>query len=166
MGETVSDQRPAGPPYGQPHHGRQQYRQQQYGRPAGPGPYTAAPGGPAYPPYPGLGPSARPPYLVGQAPLPPGISRASYGWVWGVAGVLALSLVVAVGLGVLLMTGGPQAYGDDPRLDALYDACERGSMRACDRLFEESPLFSEYEEFGLSCGGRSGLAMTCAGSEL
>jgi hypothetical protein len=164
MGGTVSDQRPAGPPYGQPQYGQQQYGQQQYGQPAGP--YAAAPGVPAYPPYPGLVPTARPPYLAGQAPLPPGISRASYGWVWGVAGVLALSLVAAVGLGALLMTGGPQTYGDDPRLDALYDACERGSMRACDRLFEESPLFSEYEEFGLSCGGRNGLAMTCAGSEL
>jgi hypothetical protein len=165
----VTDQRRAGPPYGQPQYGQPQYGQAQYGQPQygqPAGPYAAAPGGPAYPPYPGLVPPARPPYLAGQAPLPPGISRASYGWVWGVAGVLALSLVAAVGLGVLLMTGGPQTYGDDPRLDALYDACERGSMRACDRLFEESPLFSEYEEFGLSCGGRTGLAMTCAGSEL
>jgi hypothetical protein len=152
----VSEQRPAGPHYGQPH----------YGQPAGPAPYRAAPGGPAYPAYPGLVPSVPAPYPAGRPPLPPGIPRASYGWVWGVAGVLALSLVAAVGLGVLLMTGGPQTYGDDPRLDALYDACERGSMRACDRLFEESPLFSDYEEFGLSCGGRSGLAMTCAGSEL
>jgi len=98
--------------------------------------------------------------------LPPGISRASYGWVWGVAGVLALSVVASVGLVVLYLTGGPQAYGDDPRLDAMWDSCERGAMRACDRLFEESPLFSEYEEFGLSCGGRDGLAITCAGSEL
>jgi hypothetical protein len=149
----VSDQRPAGPPHGQ--HGQ---------RNSGPGPYAVAPGL-AYPPYPGLAPRAPAP-LAGRAPLPPGIPPASYGWVWGVAGVLALSLVAAVGLGVLLMTGGPQAYGDDPRLDALYDACERGSMRSCDRLFEESPFFSEYEEFGLSCGGRNGLAMTCTGSEL
>ena len=162
----MSEQRPSGPP-----HGQHQYGQHRYGQPAGPGPYASAPVGPAYPPYPGLAPTAPAPYPVGRPPLPPGISRASYGWVWGVAGVLALSvlalsLVAVVGLGVLLITGGPQTYGDDPRLDALYDACERGSMRACDRLFEESPLFSEYEEFGLSCGGRNGLAMTCTGSEL
>ena len=112
-----------------------------------------------------VGPATRRAALRAASVLAPAV-LAAYGWVWGVAGVLALSLVAAVGLGMLLMTGGPQTYGDDPRLDALYDACERGSMRACDRLFEESPLFSEYEEFGLSCGGRNGLAMTCAGSEL
>lgn len=149
----MSDQRPAGPPYGAGPHGQQPY---------GPGWYAGAPGGP---PYPGRVPPAAA-YPAGPARLPPGISRASYGWVWGVAGVLALSVVASVGLVVLYLTGGPQAYGDDPRLDAMWDSCERGAMRACDRLFEESPLFSEYEEFGLSCGGRDGLAITCAGSEL
>jgi hypothetical protein len=144
----VSDQRPYGQPYGQ--------------QPYGPGWYAGSPGGP---PYPGRVPPAAA-YPARQATLPPGISRASYGWVWGVAGVLALSVVASVGLVVLFLTGGPQTYGDDPRLDALWDSCERGAMRACDRLFEESPLFSEYEEFGLSCGGRDGLAITCAGSEL
>jgi hypothetical protein len=153
----VSEQPPAGRPYDQHRYGQQ---------PPAPGPYAAAPSGPAYPPYPGLLPPAPAQYAARRAPLPPGIPRASYGWVWGVAVVLAVSFVAAVSLGVLLMTSGPRAYGDDPRLDALYDACERGSMRACDRLFEESPLFSEYEDFGLSCGGRNGLALTCVDSGL
>ena len=49
----------------------------------------------------------------------------------------------------------PSAYGDDPQLDLLYDACESGSGSACDQLFDLSAPGSEYEEFALSCGGRT-----------
>ena len=53
-------------------------------------------------------------------------------------------------------TGSPDAfaYGDDPYFDALWDSCESGDAQACDDLFQESPVDSEYEEFGASCGGR------------
>jgi len=44
-------------------------------------------------------------------------------------------------------------YGDDPELDALWDGCAAGDMAACDDLYFESPLNSEYEEFGDTCGG-------------
>jgi len=47
-----------------------------------------------------------------------------------------------------------QSYGDDPALDALWDACEGGDGEACDDLFFQSPIGSEYEEFGDTCGGR------------
>ncbi|HSL59740.1 MAG TPA: hypothetical protein VK866_17965 [Acidimicrobiales bacterium] len=47
-----------------------------------------------------------------------------------------------------------QSYGDDPELDALWDACEGGDGQACDDLFFQSPIGSEYEEFGDTCGGR------------
>ncbi|MFW2513941.1 DUF4190 domain-containing protein [Demequina sp. SO4-13] len=46
------------------------------------------------------------------------------------------------------------AYGDDPALDALWDDCAAGDNTACDDLYSESPLGSEYEEFGDSCGER------------
>ena len=49
---------------------------------------------------------------------------------------------------------GVEAYGDDPELDALWDACEAGDDVACDDLFWQSPTGSEYESFALSCGGR------------
>ncbi len=49
---------------------------------------------------------------------------------------------------------GPVGYGDDGDLDALWDECEAGSGSACDELFDRSPLHSDYEEFGLSCGQR------------
>lgn len=48
----------------------------------------------------------------------------------------------------------PQAYGDDATLDALWDACEAGSGSACDDLYWDSPIGSEYESFGRSCGNR------------
>lgn len=45
-------------------------------------------------------------------------------------------------------------YGDDPTLDELWDACEAGDGSACDDLFFSSPVDSEYEEFGDTCGYR------------
>ncbi len=45
-------------------------------------------------------------------------------------------------------------YGDDPFLDSLYDQCTEGSAGACDALYFEAPVNSEYELFGATCGGR------------
>ncbi len=45
------------------------------------------------------------------------------------------------------------AYGDDPALDALWDACDGGDMASCDALWDDSPIGSEYETFGDTCGG-------------
>jgi len=45
-------------------------------------------------------------------------------------------------------------YGDDATLDALWDACEQGDGQACDDLYFQSPLGSEYESFGDTCGGQ------------
>ena len=58
-------------------------------------------------------------------------------------------------------SGDAQSYGDDPELDALYDACADGDGRACDDLYYQSPFGSEYEEFGNACGGR-GFELSCA----
>ena len=49
---------------------------------------------------------------------------------------------------------GADSYGDDPELDALWDACEAGDDAACSDLYWQSPLGSEYESFGSSCAGR------------
>ncbi|NCG38259.1 MAG: hypothetical protein GWP48_12165 [Actinobacteria bacterium] len=53
-------------------------------------------------------------------------------------------------------------YGDDPELDKMWDACERGQMQACDDLFFESPIGSDYEAFGNSCGRRNQPSGWCA----
>ncbi|MEM9606810.1 MAG: hypothetical protein AAGA99_05260 [Actinomycetota bacterium] len=44
--------------------------------------------------------------------------------------------------------------GDDPRLDALWDACVEDGDSACDLLGFISPAGSAYEAIALSCGGR------------
>lgn len=49
---------------------------------------------------------------------------------------------------------GGLVYGDDPDLDALYDACDAGDGAACDELYWSSAAGSEYETFGGTCGGR------------
>lgn len=46
------------------------------------------------------------------------------------------------------------SYGDNPTLDALWDACEDGDGRACDDLYLSSAVGSEYERFGDTCGDR------------
>lgn len=48
---------------------------------------------------------------------------------------------------------GPQERGDDPRLDAIWDDCDAGDMRACDLLFFHAPTGSAYEEQAETCGG-------------
>jgi hypothetical protein len=48
----------------------------------------------------------------------------------------------------------PFSYGDNADLDAYWDACEAGDGSACDDLYFESPIGSEYEAFGASCGNR------------
>jgi hypothetical protein len=45
---------------------------------------------------------------------------------------------------------GPDKYGDDPVLDALWDRCEKADYEACEDLYWDSPLHSEYEAFALS----------------
>ena len=49
---------------------------------------------------------------------------------------------------------GPFNIGDDLYLDELYADCTRGDGRACDLLWEEAPVGSIYESFGVSCGNR------------
>lgn len=59
----------------------------------------------------------------------------------------------------------PFTYGDDDTLDALWDDCDDGDGEACDDLFYDSPVDSEYEEFGNTCGGRFALdevPLSCA----
>jgi len=49
----------------------------------------------------------------------------------------------------------PDQFADDgPDLDALYSACEAGDGAACDDLFTQSEIDSEFETFGATCGGR------------
>jgi hypothetical protein len=50
---------------------------------------------------------------------------------------------------------GPKRRGDDADLDALWDQCAAGYGQACDDLFDQSQLGSDYEAFGVTCGFRT-----------
>lgn len=45
---------------------------------------------------------------------------------------------------------GPDKYGDDPELDALWDLCDDADYEACEDLYWTSPLGSQYESDALS----------------
>lgn len=49
---------------------------------------------------------------------------------------------------------GPCEHGDDPTLDAMWEACADGNGRACDRLYYDSGFDTRYEQFGNTCGDR------------
>ena len=46
-------------------------------------------------------------------------------------------------------------YGSDPYLDRLWDECAAGDFVSCDDLYDESPVGSDYEYFGDTCGYRN-----------
>ncbi|WP_043500431.1 hypothetical protein [Georgenia sp. SUBG003] len=88
----------------------------------------------------------------------PAKSGSAVKWIIAGAAVVVVA-VVAVIIGLTAAMGpiasdGADAYGDDPALDALWDSCEQGDAQACDDLFMDSPVGSEYEDFGASCGER------------
>ena len=55
----------------------------------------------------------------------------------------------------------PVGLGDDPHLEALAQDCFDGDFASCDQLFFESPVDSDYEAYGDSCGGRNEPAGLC-----
>jgi hypothetical protein len=48
----------------------------------------------------------------------------------------------------------PGELGPDPVLNDYADSCFAGDLQACDDLYYEAPPLSDYEEYGVTCGGR------------
>jgi hypothetical protein len=48
----------------------------------------------------------------------------------------------------------PAGLGDDPGMDGYAQRCHDGTMSACDDLYQVSPPMSDYEHYGMTCGGR------------
>lgn len=65
----------------------------------------------------------------------------------------------------LALVDEPDTFGDDAALDGLWTACEQGSGLACDQLFAQAPIGSDYEDFGVSCGRRPDV-LRCAELDL
>ena len=51
----------------------------------------------------------------------------------------------------LFENGDAFGYGDDPELDAMWDACSVGDTSACSDLYFGSQFGSAYEAFGDNC---------------
>lgn len=137
--------------------------------------WQGQPGQPDQPAQPWQGQAAQPwqgqpaqPYGLQPAGTPPSKSGRTALIVVGV--VLAVLLLIGVGgffavralvsgavdtfsSGAPTMVGPGEKYGEDPALDVLYDSCKGGDMTACDDLYDQSPIGSEYETFGDTCGG-------------
>ncbi len=53
-------------------------------------------------------------------------------------------------------------YGSNAEWDALWDSCEAGSLSACDDLYNQAPVGSDYRNFGATCGNGEGRPGACA----
>ncbi|KAE8762754.1 hypothetical protein [Georgenia thermotolerans] len=143
---------PAATPYGSPAPGLGMPATMGYAGPGGPtlNSYAAAPGAGGY----GPGGYATAPGSWGPAPKR---SRTPM-----IVGIVVAVMGAVTGLGFLgyavvreaASVGAESTYGSDEQLDYLWDACEAGDGQACDDLYWDSPSFSEYEDFGNTCGGR------------
>jgi hypothetical protein len=118
-------------------------------------------------------PPVTPPMRQGVPPLPPIPPQATrttnVGLIVGsIIGVLGL--LVGAGIAVASFSedsvpseargssdteSSSSAEGVDPYLDQLWAECEAGDFQSCDDLYSDSPLGSEYQEFGDTCGNRN-----------
>ncbi|MEM8708708.1 MAG: hypothetical protein AAGE98_19755 [Actinomycetota bacterium] len=64
----------------------------------------------------------------------------------------AIEAVASCVLGDIDIDGGETLI--DAQLDEWYAQCEAGDGAACDNLYFQSPLGSDYEAFGNTCGNR------------
>lgn len=133
---------------------------------AGPDPYQQPPAQGGYGTPPSGGYAAPPPGVYGAAPqggvpqmfgpygAPPPKSRTGL----IIAAVVAAVAIAAVIVAVLLVNETPDpsplVQGDDPALNQMAQSCFDGEMAECDQLYRLSPLGSEYESYGKTCGGR------------
>jgi len=134
-----------------------------YSAPAAPTATTpsGAPAGPtgSYP----VGPAGG---YVPTGPVPQ--QGLSTGAIWGivsgsVVAVIAVAFIISSSNGVS-DSGEPTASapGSSSNLDVLWASCAGGDFQACDDLYMEAPLGSDYQAFGDSCGNRNEPAGYCA----
>jgi hypothetical protein len=138
-----------------------------YGPPAqgytGQTPGYAQAGAPGYGTPPG---ATAPGYGYAGTPPTSGSNKKALWIILGiVGGLILLGIIAAVVIGLVFrnavdnlpedLRGDNTTYGSDAELDALYDRCGDEDWQACDDLFQQAPIGSEYEEYGDTCGGRT-----------
>jgi hypothetical protein len=71
----------------------------------------------------------------------------------GIITVIVVSATHSDGRGEFSF-GDNYSYGDNAALDRLWNQCDSGDMQACDDLYDQSDVGSDYENFGDTCGDR------------
>ena len=123
--------------------------------------------------YAGMPPQGGGPGLQYQGTAPKKSNTA----LWIILGVVGLIILLTIGAVIFFinkakdvvennldditnnLTGGN--HGDNATLDALWDACAAEDWASCDQLYFDSPLGSEYESFGDTCGNRTDGTQLC-----
>jgi len=123
--------------------------------------------------YMGMPPQGGAPGLqyAGTAP------KKSNSALWIILGIVGLIILIVIGVAIWgftrlkdaaehnldgitnNLTGGN--HGDNATLDALWDACAASDWQACDDLYMQSGLGTEYESFGDTCGNRTDGSADC-----
>lgn len=125
----------------------------------------------------GMPPQGMPMGGYAGAPAPRKSNKTA---LWVILGIVVLIILLGVGAVIFFInrakdvvddvvddiditdiTGDGDSYGDDAALDALWDACENEDWEACDSLFMQAPVGSEYEDFGDTCGNRTDGSSFC-----
>src|SRR5665648_881652 len=131
-------------------------------------PAAQAPAPMVTPGYAGMPPQGGGPGLQYQGTAPQKSNKA----LWIILGVVGLIILLTIGAVIFFLNrakdvvennidditnnlGQGDNYGDDATLDALWDACAAEDWASCDQLYFDSPLGSEYEAFGDTCGNRT-----------
>ncbi len=68
-------------------------------------------------------------------------------------------------LAIIYGTAGPMAYGDNDRLDRMYDDCLAGDPTQCDVLFFNAAEGSDYHALAYECAGEGAATPTSCSAE-
>ena len=178
----VTQQMPAQPPMA-PQGGQVPPRPAWAGQASQGAPAPAYYGAPQGMPPQGTAPQGMPPQgmpMGGYGSGAPAARKSSKTALWIILGVVGLIILLGIGAVVFVLnrakevvddigdelditdiTGDGDSYGDDAALDALWDACADEDWEACDSLFMQAPVGSEYEDFGDTCGNRTDGSTFC-----
>ena len=124
--------------------------------------------------YAGMPPQGGAPGLqyAGTAP------KKSNSALWIILGVVGLIILLTIGAVIFFINRAKNVvedlnldditnnliggnHGDNPTLDALWDACATEDWASCDQLHMESVTGSEYGSFGDTCGNRTDGSQLC-----
>jgi hypothetical protein len=91
-------------------------------------------------------------------------SGAGQGFGFGIGCVVGVVVIFGVGGLILVAVLSIGSGGGSADLGELRVQCTEGNGAACDALYLESPVGSEDEAYGLTCGNRTNVFVRVAGA--